>query len=150
MKKRTNIRSILKALTYRSLSTICTFFAAWIITGNIIIGMTLGLFEVTFKLFLYYFHERVWYKINYGMKYSKNKKDDKTISISFLKNNGFVEIDGEKALILSINGEIDLMAARRRSTCKGKSCYKVKIKDTNVAMCKKRGDVINLVETLNK
>ena len=94
--KKSKIRSILKALTYRSLSTLFTFFAAWIITGNIAMGMALGLLEVTFKLLLYYLHERVWFGVNYGMKYSKNKKDDKTINLSFLKNNGFQDLEEEK------------------------------------------------------
>ena len=40
--KKTNIRAILKSLTYKSLSTISTFFAGWLITGNIAIGMALG------------------------------------------------------------------------------------------------------------
>ena len=148
--KKTNIRAILKSLTYKSLSTISTFFAGWLITGNIAIGMALGIFEVTFKLLLYYFHERVWFGVNYGMKYSKNKRDEKNISLTFLQNNGFQDLDDKNTLLLSINGEIDLLAARRRSIHDGKTAYKVKIRDTDVGLCKKRGDVTNLVMLLNQ
>ena len=74
------------------------------------------------------------------MKYSKNKRDEKNISLSFLQNNGFQDLDDKNTLLLSINGEIDLLAARRRSIHDGKTAYKVKIRDTDVGLCKKRGD----------
>ena len=148
--KKTTIRSVLKSLTYKSLSTISTFLAAWLITGNLAIGMTLGLFEVTFKLLLYFFHERIWYKVNYGMKYSKHKKDDKVITTTFLKDNGFQTLDDEKSLILPLDLDFDLVATRRRSSHKGKTCYKVRIRGTDLGVCKKRGEVIQLLGSLNR
>ena len=84
------------------------------------------------------------------MKYSKNKKDDKTINLSFLKNNGFQDLEEEETLILSINGEVDLIASRRRRSHMKNTCYKVKIRDTDVAVCKKRGDLNELLTLLNK
>jgi uncharacterized membrane protein len=40
----------------------------WIITGDLKIGLTIGGFEVFTKMFLYFLHERIWYKSKYGIK----------------------------------------------------------------------------------
>ena len=56
----------------------------------------------------------------------------------------------KKTLILSINGEVDLIASRRRRSHMKNTCYKVKIRDTDVAVCKKRGDLNELLTLLNK
>ncbi len=40
----------------------------WLISGNPLIGLKIGLLELITKMVLYYFHERIWYKSNYGIK----------------------------------------------------------------------------------
>ena len=147
---RENIRALLKSLTYKSLSTISTFFAAWFITGNMAIGMTLGLFEVTFKLLLYYLHEKVWFKVNYGMKYSKNKKDKKPLTHDYLTQNGFHEIGNGEILILPLSDKIDLIADKRKKKSKKKIYFKVKIKDSSLGKCENRGHLRQLIKSLNR
>lgn len=60
-------RHIAKAVTWRVIATGTTFSLAWIITGSVEIGATIGGFEATSKMVLYYLHERVWYKLDYGV-----------------------------------------------------------------------------------
>jgi len=57
-------RHIAKAVTWRVVGTLDTMMISWFITGNPITGLKIGLFEVVSKMVLYYFHERVWYRIN--------------------------------------------------------------------------------------
>lgn len=61
-------RHILKAVTWRMVGTIDTMFLAWVITGNPLTGFKIGLAEVITKTVLYYLHEEVWYKINFGLE----------------------------------------------------------------------------------
>lgn len=65
------IRFILKTLTYKVLSILITIVAAWALTGDPYIGLTLGLIEATIKVAVYYVHEEIWYS---GRKYFKNRK----------------------------------------------------------------------------
>jgi uncharacterized membrane protein len=47
---------------------------AWVISGNPITGLKIGIAEVLTKMVLYYMHERVWYKFNYGLVTRKSRK----------------------------------------------------------------------------
>jgi len=58
--KDTHLRSLLKGLTWRILATSTTMSIAWIITGQVQLAMEIGFIEFFAKLFIYYFHERVW------------------------------------------------------------------------------------------
>ncbi|WCO01649.1 DUF2061 domain-containing protein [Psychroserpens ponticola] len=60
-------RHIVKTFTWRLIGTIDTMIIAWIISGNPLTGLKIGFAEVVTKMILYYFHERAWYKINYGL-----------------------------------------------------------------------------------
>lgn len=75
LKKR--VRYIFKTITYKTLSIIITILAGWILTGDYIIGLSLGMVEITVKLFIYYLHEEIWGKIDFGKKTKKNKKSKK-------------------------------------------------------------------------
>ena len=148
--KRENIRAILKSLTYKSLSTISTFVTGWLITGSLAIGMTLGIFEVTFKLLLYFVHEKVWFNVNYGMKYSKNKKDSKLLTHDHLIEQGFQETEDTDTLYLSLSNYFDLIATKRKKKSKKKTYFKVKIGDTNLGLCKNRGELRLLIKSLTR
>jgi uncharacterized membrane protein len=65
-------RHILKTFTWRFIGTLDTIILSWWITDNATIGLTIGGFEVLTKMILYYLHERIWYKTNFGLKI-KNK-----------------------------------------------------------------------------
>jgi uncharacterized membrane protein len=73
-------RHFAKTITWRIIGTIDTMFLGWIISGNPMIGVKIGGLEMLTKMGLYYAHERVWYKSNYGLTDRKAAKDsEKTI-----------------------------------------------------------------------
>ncbi len=65
-------RHIAKTVTWRFIGTMDTMVLAWIISGNPLTGLKIGFAEVITKMVLYYFHERVWYKMDYGLEQRKN------------------------------------------------------------------------------
>lgn len=66
-------RHIAKTITWRIVGTVDTILLGWIITGNLNVGLTIGLVEVVSKMILYYLHERAWYR--WG-KYGLSEKED--------------------------------------------------------------------------
>ncbi|MDA8910773.1 DUF2061 domain-containing protein [Crocinitomicaceae bacterium] len=72
-------RHVAKTITWRLLGTIDTMIIGWFITGNPITGLKIGGVEVITKLFLYYFHERLWFRLNLGLPHrnqGENKKKE--------------------------------------------------------------------------
>ncbi|RIA08209.1 putative membrane protein [Flavobacteriaceae bacterium MAR_2010_72] len=67
-----NTRHLIKTITWRILGTIDTIILAWVISGDPMIGLKIGLVEVLTKMVLYYFHERIWYKFDYGLEQRKS------------------------------------------------------------------------------
>ena len=65
-------RHIAKTITWRFIGTLDTMTLAWIISGNPMTGLKIGFAEVITKMLLYYLHERVWYKLDYGLEQRKN------------------------------------------------------------------------------
>ena len=66
--RESRVRHIAKTITWRGVGTLDTMALAWIITGNPLAGLKIGASELVTKMVLYYIHERVWYKVNYGLK----------------------------------------------------------------------------------
>lgn len=60
-------RHLAKTLTWRCVATLDTILISWLITGSFKIGASIGLFEIASKMFLYYGHERAWYRIPWGV-----------------------------------------------------------------------------------
>ena len=63
----TNKRHILKTFSWRGIGTLDTIFFGWLITGNPLMGLKIGGIETASKMLLYFGHEKLWYKINYGL-----------------------------------------------------------------------------------
>ena len=62
-------RHIAKTISYRIASTSIGFLLMWWASGSLTVGAAFGAGELIFKPFLYFLHERVWYKwIKYGLK----------------------------------------------------------------------------------
>ena len=61
-------RSIVKARTYRIWQSINTFLISWLITGKIDMAVAIVSIEVVVKIVIYFFHERIWSKIKWGLK----------------------------------------------------------------------------------
>ena len=62
-----NKRHLAKTFSWRAFGTLDTFILGSIITGNPLTGLKIGGAEVVSKMLLYYGHEKIWYKINYGL-----------------------------------------------------------------------------------
>jgi uncharacterized membrane protein len=60
------IRSIIKSISWRIIGTLDTMLIAWIITGEIKLALSIGIVELFTKMLLYFFHERIWNKIDWG------------------------------------------------------------------------------------
>lgn len=64
--KEKHYRSIVKAVSWRTVGTIDTMIVSYFITGNIVMAVSIGSVEVLTKMALYYLHERAWNKTNFG------------------------------------------------------------------------------------
>ena len=61
-----HVRSVVKALTWRFVATIITFFVAWILTGEVTMAAEIGILDTLIKLGAYYWHERTWNRMSFG------------------------------------------------------------------------------------
>jgi len=59
-------RTLIKTMTWRVTASLTTFIIAWILTGDLLIGVSIGSIEAIAKIFLYYYHERIWNNINWA------------------------------------------------------------------------------------
>jgi len=59
-------RSVVKAISWRTVGTIDTMIVSYFITGNLVMAVSIGSIEVITKMFLYYLHERAWNKTDFG------------------------------------------------------------------------------------
>ena len=64
----TKRRSIVKAITWRTLGTIDTIVIAFVLTGEIKTAISIGGIEIFTKMILYFFHERIWNMIKWGKR----------------------------------------------------------------------------------
>jgi adenylylsulfate kinase len=69
-------RHIYKTISWRIIATLTTVIIAWLITGNINVGLGVGFFEFFAKMILYYLHERYWYN---NIRFIKKNKSPKNI-----------------------------------------------------------------------
>ncbi len=69
-------RHLAKTITWRIVGSVDTMGVAWIITGNPLIGLKIGGLEVITKMILYFLHERVWYKVNFGLDKRRKIKNE--------------------------------------------------------------------------
>ena len=60
-------RSVVKTISWRTVGTLDTIIVSYFVTGNLVLAASIGSFEVITKMILYYFHERVWNKLKFGI-----------------------------------------------------------------------------------
>ena len=70
--KSPNKRHLYKTLSWRGVGSLTTLIVAWIVTGNPLTGFKIGLVETLTKMILYYLHEKMWYRINFGLNNRKS------------------------------------------------------------------------------
>jgi uncharacterized membrane protein len=80
-----NKRHVLKTFSWRAIGTVDTVILSWIITGNPLTGLKIGVSEVFTKMILYFLHEKLWYRINFGLN-KRNKRKRERIDNMSLEN----------------------------------------------------------------
>ena len=60
-------RSIVKTVSWRVVGTLATVTISYIITGTMALAFSIGGIELVSKMILYFFHERAWNKIKWGL-----------------------------------------------------------------------------------
>lgn len=60
------IRSVAKAISWRVIGTLDTLLISYVLTGEVAIAASIASIDFVTKMFLYFFHERLWNKINWG------------------------------------------------------------------------------------
>lgn len=63
-----SIRSIVKTVTWRLTGSSATFLIVYLITGDLISSGGVAVIQMIANTILYYLHERVWNKIQWGRK----------------------------------------------------------------------------------
>lgn len=66
MFRESNVRSVVKMISWRGSGTIATMIIVYVLTGQLKVATIVGVFEAVTKMALYYIHERVWNKVNIG------------------------------------------------------------------------------------
>ena len=60
------VRSFYKAVTWRIIASLDTFFLSYIITGRFDWATSIAIFEIITKAIIYYLHERAWNRVKWG------------------------------------------------------------------------------------
>ncbi len=61
------VRSLIKAVSWRTVGSIDTFIITYIVTGQAKWGAAVASIETVTKIALYYFHERAWGHVRWGL-----------------------------------------------------------------------------------
>lgn len=72
-RKESYARTTTKTITFRTIASLDTIFLAWFFTGNIETALSIGVLEVFTKLTLYFFHERVWARLPFGIVHGSSE-----------------------------------------------------------------------------
>lgn len=62
------LRSIVKGLSWRLVSTVILLPIAWYFTGDLAVTGKIGVVDFIIKLGLFYWHERTWHQIKFGKR----------------------------------------------------------------------------------
>jgi len=71
---KTNKRHLLKTLTWRIIGSADTILLTWLISGDPLMGFKVGSIEIFTKMILYFLHEKLWYRSDYGVKTNRNNE----------------------------------------------------------------------------
>ena len=64
----THTRSVLKAISWRTMGTLDTFAISWFMTGKVEIAGSIAGLEIITKIAWYYLHERIWAAVSWGRR----------------------------------------------------------------------------------
>mmetsp|Transcript_5867 Transcript_5867/g.6941 ORF Transcript_5867/g.6941 Transcript_5867/m.6941 type:complete len:116 (+) Transcript_5867:357-704(+) len=60
IEKQSQLRSLVKSLSWRFVATFTTFLLTYIISGELTTAFKIGPADFVFKLLVFYLHERIW------------------------------------------------------------------------------------------
>ena len=66
--KETALRSLVKTISWRLTGSFATFIISYLILGSLSISGTIATIQIVFNTVLYFIHERIWNKIQWGRK----------------------------------------------------------------------------------
>jgi uncharacterized membrane protein len=66
MAEEKHYRSFAKAVSWRVTGTLDTILISWLITRQVKWALSIGFVELFTKIALYYVHERVWNRLDFG------------------------------------------------------------------------------------
>lgn len=75
MAEEKHYRSLVKAISWRITGTLDTILISWLITGQMKWALSIGFVELFTKIALYYVHERIWNRLDFGRVKSKEDFD---------------------------------------------------------------------------
>jgi adenylylsulfate kinase len=61
-----HFRSIMKGVTWRVIASATTMTVVYVVTGSLELMASVGIVDITAKIFFYYMHERMWGKVKWG------------------------------------------------------------------------------------
>ncbi len=64
----THTRSLLKALSWRIIALVITTVVSYLLSKSVTVAVTIGLLDSAIKIGAYYFHERAWMQVRFGIK----------------------------------------------------------------------------------
>jgi uncharacterized membrane protein len=67
-------RSLTKAVSWRLTGSMDTLIITFLVTGKLKWAFTISGVELFTKIFLYYVHERIWHKIDWGRAHEQPVK----------------------------------------------------------------------------
>lgn len=79
MYKDTAKRALAKTLSWRICATLATILIVYVFIGDFKIASAVGGVEVIAKMLLYFFHERVWNKIQRGRRIRYTPLQEKSV-----------------------------------------------------------------------
>ena len=62
----TQARSIAKTISYRLIGSMATAMICFAVSGRLVLSLGAGAADMVVKLGLYFLHERIWARIDYG------------------------------------------------------------------------------------
>ena len=68
-------RHLLKTVSWRIVGSIDTVLLGWLVTGQINTGAKIGGLELITKMLLYFFHERAWHRVHFGIPTRSNRAE---------------------------------------------------------------------------
>lgn len=103
VQKDKHVISFTKGVTWRIIGTLDTMLLSYLFTGSIGNALKIGFTEVFTKIYLFYLHERVWFRIKWGMKIKKAETSLNNDSRNLLERKNIIIDEPKDTLVDETN-----------------------------------------------